>query len=109
MFDIFSMMGKVKEAQEKMKVTQENLVHLVTTAESGAGLVKATINGHRKIIKLEIDTSIMNDRDMIQDLSVAAINKALDDVDALIKQEMKKSMEGMIPNIPGLDLESFLR
>ncbi len=105
---MFSILGKVKEAQEKMKVAQENLVNITLTAESGGGMVKATVNGHKKIIKLEIDSEIMNDKDMVQDLTVAAVNKAISDIEGQIKTELAKSMEGVIPNIPGLDLNSLL-
>jgi len=106
---MFSMLNKVKEAQEKMKSTQENLVHLVCVAEAGAGMVKATVNGHRQLIKLEIDPAIANDIEMVQDLTVAAVNIALADIDLLIKQETMKSMDGMLPNIPGLDLSTFMK
>ena len=109
MFDMFNMLNKVKEAQEKMKVTQENLIHLVATSEAGAGMVKATVNGHRQLLKLEIDPTIANDIEMVQDLTVAAVNLALTEMDHLIKQETMKSMDGMLPNIPGLDLSTFMK
>lgn len=108
MFDMFSILNKVKEAQEKIKAAQENLVNISLTAESGGGMVKATVNGHKKLIKLEIDPDIMNDRDMVQDLTVAAVNKAVSDIDEKIKAEMAKSMDGVLPNIPGLDLNAIL-
>ena len=108
MFDMFNIMNKVKEAQEKMKVSQEKLVYITKTVEVGGGMVKATINGHRQIIKLEIDSEILTDKEMVQDLSVAAFNKANTEIDAIIKQEMAKSMEGVMPNIPGIDLNSLL-
>lgn len=108
MFDMFSILNKVKEAQEKIKAAQENLVNISLTAESGGGMVKATVNGHKKLIKLEIDPDIMNDRDMVQDLTVAAVNKAVSDIDEQIKAEMAKSMDGVLPNIPGLDLNAIL-
>lgn len=105
---MFSILNKVKEAQEKIKAAQENLVNISLTAESGGGMVKATVNGHKKLIKLEIDPDIMNDRDMVQDLTVAAVNKAVSDIDEQIKAEMAKSMDGVLPNIPGLDLNAIL-
>lgn len=105
MFDMMNMLGKVKEVQAKMKKAKENLVNITVTSESGAGMVKATINGDRKVIKLEIDPEIYkDDKDMVQDLIVAAINKGMADIEEKIKEEMKKSTEGMLPNIPGLDL-----
>lgn len=103
------MMGKVKEVQEKMKIAQEKTGLLRAEGESGGGMVKVIANGNRKILKIEIDESIMDDREMVQDLMVAAVNIALNNVETKIKESMSKSMEGVIPNIPGLDLGQFLK
>ena len=105
MFDIMNIMSKVKEAQAKIKEKQEQLVYLTTTAESGAGMVKVTVNGHRRIVDIEVDESLVRpeDRDMLKDLIIAASNKALEDIDQEIKEEMKRATEGMMPNIPGMD------
>ena len=109
MFDMMGMMGKMKEVQAKMKQAQDNLQHITVTAESGAGLVKATVNGQRKLLKIEIDDSILNtnDRDMVNDLVVAAVNNAMLTAGERAQEEMKKSTEGLLPNIPGLDLGNF--
>ncbi len=106
MFDMMKMMGKVKEVQAKMKEAQEKLVHLTAEAESGAGMVKAKVNGKRQVLSLWIDDSLANpnDKEMLQDLVVAAVNKALAEVDEKAKEEIKKSTEGVLPNIPGMDL-----
>jgi nucleoid-associated protein EbfC len=106
MFDMLNMMGKIKEAQARLKQMKENLGTLTVTGESGGGMVKATVNGNRQVLKIEIEESLVKptDKDMLQDLIVAAINKAMQEVDALIKEELKKNTEGLIPNIPGLDL-----
>ena len=105
MFDMMGMMGKMKEVQAKMKQAQDNLQHITVTAESGAGLVKATVNGQRKLLKIEIDDSILNtnDRDMVNDLVVAAVNNAMVTAGERAQEEMKKKTEGLLPNIPGLD------
>ena len=109
MFDMAGMMGKVKELQEKMKQAQDELQFLTATAESGGGLVKATANGKRQVIKLEIDDSLLTpqDRDMLADLVVAAVNKALDEVGEKAKEELKSKTAGLMPNLPGLDLGNF--
>ncbi|GAB3197339.1 DNA-binding YbaB/EbfC family protein [Pontibacter aydingkolensis] len=109
MFDMFGMMGKMKEVQAKMKEAQEKLKDITVTAESGAGLVKATVNGQRKLLKIEIDPSILNqnDQDMVNDLVVAAVNNAMLTAGERAQEEMKKSTEGLLPNIPGLDLGNF--
>ncbi|WP_114778961.1 YbaB/EbfC family nucleoid-associated protein [Botryobacter ruber] len=109
MFDMYGMLGKMKEVQAKMKEAQDNLQHITVTAESGAGLVKATVNGQRKLLKIEIDDSILNtnDRDMVNDLVVAAVNNAMEKAGERAQEEMKKQTEGLLPNIPGLDLGNF--
>ena len=106
MFDMMKMMGKVKEMQAKMKEAQDKLVYITAEGESGGGMVKATVNGKKQVIKLEIDQALLKpeDKDMVQDLSVAAINKALEEVDEKAKEEIKKATEGIMPNIPGMDL-----
>lgn len=106
MFDMMKMMGKVKEMQEKMKAAQEELGEIVVEAESGAGMVKATVNGKKELISVDIDCSLLKeeDKEMVQDLVVAATNKALAEADIQAKEKMKESTEGMMPNIPGVDL-----
>ena len=106
MFDMMKMMGKMKEVQAKVKEAQENLVHLRVTGEAGAGMVKATANGKRQLVKLEIDKDLVkpDDLDMLQDLIVAATNKALEEAELLAREEIKKNTEGLLPNIPGMDL-----
>ncbi len=106
MFDIMGMMGKVKEAQAKIKEVQARLVHLTAEGESGAGMVKVLVNGERKVLKIEMDESLLSpkDKEMLSDLIVAATNKAMEAIDQKIKTEMKSATEGMIPNIPGMDL-----
>ena len=106
MFDMMKMMGKMKEVQAKVKEAQDNLVNIKITAESGAGMVKATVNGKKELVKLELDQDLMKpgDQEMLQDLVIAAVNKAMAEVEVLAKEEIKKSTEGLLPNIPGLDL-----
>lgn len=109
MFDMMKMLGKVKEVQAKVKEAQENLVKITSTGESGAGMVKVTANGKKQIIQIDIDPEIIKkeDKEMMQDLVVAAVNKALENVEVKAKDELKKSTEGLIPNIPGLDLSGM--
>ena len=110
MFDMMKMMGKVKEMQSKMKEAQEQLKEIRAEGESGGGMVKATMNGHKELTDLYIDESLINkdDKDMMKDLVVAAVNKAVSEVDFKAKEHMKNSTEGMLPNIPGMDLSGLV-
>lgn len=110
MIDMMKMMGKMKEVQARMKEAQDNLVNVKATGESGGGMVKATVNGKKQVVQLEIDPTILKREDqvLVQDLTIAAINKAFEEVEVLAKEEIKKSTEGLLPNIPGMDLSNFM-
>ena len=110
MFDMMKMMGKMKEVQARMKESQDKLGTLYATGESGAGLVKAKVNGKKQLITLDVDSSLLKaeDKTILQDLIVAAVNKASEEAEVMAKEEMRKSTEGLLPNIPGLDLSNLM-
>ena len=111
MGDMMGMMGKMKDLQARMKEAQDQLVTIIETAESGGGMVKATINGQKSLIRLDIDKDLINpdDKEMLQDLIIAAVNKAFDQVEPRIKEHLQKATDGVLPNIPGLDLSGFMK
>ena len=110
MFDMMKMMGKMKEVQARLKEAQDNLGTLRATGESGAGMVKVTVNGKKQLVAIDIDPTLLkaDDKIILQDLIVAAVNKATEEADVLAKEEMRKSTEGLLPNIPGMDLSGLM-
>jgi nucleoid-associated protein EbfC len=110
MFDMMKMMGKMKEVQARIKEAQDSLVKVSAHGESGGGMVKATVNGKKQLIALDIDAAILksDDKMIIQDLVVAAVNKASEEAEILAKEEMRKATDGLIPNIPGMDLSGLM-
>lgn len=110
MFDLMKMMGKMKEVQARLKEAQDNLALLKVNGESGGGMVKATVNGKRQLISLDIDPAILKpeDKTLIQDLVIAAVNKASEEAELQAREQLKKSTEGLLPNIPGMDLSSLM-
>src|SRR5690349_17572127 len=107
--DMMGMMGRLKDLQEKVKQAQDELPHITASAEAGGGLVRATANGKRQLLKLEIDETLLTpqDRDMLADLVVAAVNKVMEEVGDKAKDHMKQRTQGLLPNIPGVDLSGF--
>ena len=97
-----SIFGKVKELQDNMKEAQEKIALLEAEGEAGGGMVKARVNGKKQVLSIQIDPDIVSkdDKEMIEDLSAAAVNKALENIDYKIQEEMKK-VTGNLPNIPG--------
>ncbi|MBW6493021.1 MAG: YbaB/EbfC family nucleoid-associated protein [Burkholderiaceae bacterium] len=83
------LMKQAQQMQENMRKTQEQLAAIEVEGQSGAGLVKVTINCRNDVRRISIDPSLLGeDRDMLEDLVVAAVN------DALRKAE-QKSQEKM--------------
>ena len=109
MLDMMKMMGKIKEAQEKMKKIKDELDNIELKSESGAGLVSVHINGKKEILSINIDKSILDEKEMLQDLVVAATNKALNDIDIKIKEHMKEKTGDILPNIPGFDMGNLFK
>ena len=104
------MFGKMKEIQSRMKDAQQQLATITETGEAGAGMVRATVNGLKQVIRIEIDPDLIwpDDREMMQDLVVAAVNKAMQNVEGKAREQLQKSTEGLLPNIPGLDLNGMM-
>ena len=104
-----NMFGKMREMQAKLKEAQDNLESITAEGESGGGMVKAVVNGKKKVISISLEDNLMtpHDKEIAQDLIVAAVNNALANVEAKSAEAIKKSTEGMMPNIPGLDLSKM--
>ncbi len=105
------MFGKFSDMQNKMKEAQEKLANVVVDADAGGGMVKVTANGKREIIRIEIDKDVVdpNDKEMLEDLVVAGVNKALAKAEETAKAKMQDVYKDMLPGggIPGMDLSKF--
>lgn len=104
--DMGSMLKQVQKMQADMAKVQAELENKTVTEESGGGMVKATVNGKKELISLSIDETVIkeNDKEMLEDLVVAAVNKALGAAGKIAEEELQNITKGMLPpgfNIPG--------
>jgi DNA-binding YbaB/EbfC family protein len=106
MFNPGDIMGKIQEMQSKIRDAQAKMDSVVVESEAGGGMVRVRANANRKVLKIEIDPTIVdkNDTEFMSDLIAAAVNKALEQAETRGKEEMQKATEGIMPNIPGLNL-----
>ena len=97
MGDMAKMMKAAQEMQQKMASLQEEMHKIMVTGESGAGLVTATCTAKGELKGLDIDPSIFNadDKEVVEDLILDAIEDAQQKATARAKEEMGKITEGM--------------
>jgi DNA-binding YbaB/EbfC family protein len=102
MFDknqLANLMKKAQEMQNSMKQAQDEIAHLEITGESGAGMVKINILGNHNTKKVVIDPSLLDDKEMLEDLIVAALN----DANRKLAEQSAEKMGGVTQGIPGLN------
>ncbi|MFW8595455.1 YbaB/EbfC family nucleoid-associated protein [Cribrihabitans neustonicus] len=95
--DMAKMMKSAQELQTKMAEMQEELHNVLVTGEAGTGLVKATASAKGELKALDIDPSIFNgdDKEVVEDLILAAIKDAQAKAAEKAQEEMTKLTESM--------------
>lgn len=101
---IGQLMKQAQQMQADMQKAQEEMANLTVTGESGAGLVRITMTCKHEVRGLEIDQSLFDeDKDMLEDLIIAAFNDAQRRVEATVQEKFSGMTAGMsLP--PGMKL-----
>ena len=98
------LMKQAQEMQANMKKAQDEMASLMVTGESGAGMVKITMSCQHQVKSVEIDdTMVGDDKEMLEDLIVAAFNDAARKVEKTV-QEKFSGMAGGLSLPPGMKL-----
>lgn len=92
----------LKRAQELQKQIQEKMESMEVESSSGGGMVTVRMNGKKELLSIEIDPEVVTDadREMLQDLILAAVNDASRKVDEALAEELGGLTGGL--KIPGL-------
>jgi DNA-binding YbaB/EbfC family protein len=93
---IQDLMKQAQQMQEKMQRMQEEAAKAEVTGESGAGLVRVTMNGRHDVRKVTIDPSLMTEeKELLEDLLAAAVNDAVRKVEKTSQEKMQEITAGM--------------
>ena len=100
--DMNEIMRQAQQMQQKMSQVQNELAGRTVTASVGGGMVSVTLNGKNELLSVQIDREVINpeDREMLQDLIVSAVNEGLKKAQGMAQAEMRKITGGI--NIPGI-------
>jgi DNA-binding YbaB/EbfC family protein len=102
--DIQYLMRQARKLEKAMADAKEKLGDIVVEAESGGGLVKATVNGRGEVVKLAVDPKIVDpaEKAMLEDLVTAAVNAAVERARTAADEAMAKATGGVkIPGVTG--------
>ncbi len=94
------MMKQLQKAQAEMNRMQEELAEKTVESSSGGGAVRVVANGQKNLVSLQIDPEVLTEdnREMLEDLIIAAVNEAFQRVDEMVAAEMQKLTGGL--NLP---------
>ena len=99
------MLKQAQEMQKRIEEVQSQLSEMIIESESGGGLVSVKVNGKQEVLELTIDTEAMDeDKEMLEDLIISALNKALSKAQIDSQEKMNSVAGGMLGGlkIPGI-------
>ncbi len=102
--DISGMMGKLKEAQEKVEETKKRLNTVLIDETVANDNIKVTVTANREIKAITINEALLEDREELEDYLILALNKALKRAGEINEQELAIAAKTGMPNMPGMDM-----
>ena len=100
--DLGELMAKAREVQARLAEVQRDLAQRRVEATAGGGMVTAVASGQLRILEVRIEPSLFEsgDREMVQDLTAAAVNAALTQAQQMIQEEMQRASAGLQVSFP---------
>jgi DNA-binding YbaB/EbfC family protein len=100
---MFDMMGKIAEAKKKVEEARQKLGDISVAGESGNGRVKIIADANRRVKDVTIQGELSEfDKDELEDLLAVAINKAIENANAVQEEELTAAAKEVMPNMPGM-------
>jgi nucleoid-associated protein EbfC len=99
--DLKGLLETAQRIQTEVARVREELARKTVVGETGGGLCRCTANGKGEILSLTLDPSILNDKKMVEDLTVGAVNIALQRARELAEADLAQ-VTGGLPVPPGM-------
>jgi DNA-binding YbaB/EbfC family protein len=102
--DINELLKQAQNVQQKIGEVQEQLARRRFEASAGGGMVTAVVSGGLRVIELRMEPGLVSDADidMLQDLTAAAVNAAIEKAQLSVQQEMQRLQGSFgLPGMPG--------
>jgi len=99
------LMKQAQDMQAKMAKVQDELNDLEVEGQAGGGMVTAVVNGKKELLSVSLENEVMEeDKEMVEDLVVAAVNQALQNATQMAEEKMSSVTGGLMGNmkIPGI-------
>ena len=98
------MMGKIKETQAKVEATKKRLDTVLIDEKSSDGLLEVTLTANRSIKSIQVNDTLLQDKEMLEDYLVTVLNKAIEKATNVNEAELAAVAKEGMPDIPGMDL-----
>lgn len=102
--DLMGMMGKIKEAQQKVEETKKRLDTVLVDEKSSDELLQVTVTANRNIRSIQIGDELLQDKEQLEDYLVMVLNKALKRAGDINETELAAAAKDGMPDIPGMDM-----
>jgi len=102
--DLKGMMGKLKETQVKVEATKKRLDTVLIDEQSNDNLLQVTVTANRAIKSINIEDSLLEDKEQLEDYLILTLNKAIARATAVNEAELAAVAKDGMPKIPGMDL-----
>jgi DNA-binding YbaB/EbfC family protein len=101
--NLMGMMGKLKETQRKIEETKKRLDSVLIDEQNTDGTLKVTFTANGKLKSIDIDDSLLEDKDQLEDYLIVTLNKAIEKAANVNQSELDAVAKVDIPMIPGMD------
>ncbi len=101
--DLMSMMGKLRDTQQKIEDTKKRLDTVFIDEQSSDGLLKTTFTANGKLKSIIIDDSLLRDKEQLEDYLILILNKAIIKAASVSQTELDAVTKVDMPMIPGME------